>query len=125
MNPKVLSLPDYRVGNLLEANNGTKKIILEVFPGVTTSGPTEHTGFSRHLRIQCKQNCIPLAISEATGIQDEHGHSARGSGMSKKRCLCSLCPSASFGRAHRAGEPQTLRREGPEQHHSNISVRVS
>lgn len=121
----MLSLPDYGVGNFLEANDGTKKIILGVFSGVTTSGPSEYTGFNTHLKIQCKQSCIPRAISEAAGIWGDHGQSARGSGMSNKSCLCSLCPSASSGRVHSAGEPQTLRREGPEQHYSNTSVTVS
>lgn len=63
-----------------------------VFSGVTMSGPNEPTGFNAHLKIQYKQSCIPLAVSEAAGIQDEHGHSARGSGTSNKSCLCLLVP---------------------------------
>lgn len=119
----MLSIPDYGVGNFLEQVMEQKKS--GVFSGVTTSWHNEQTGFNTHLKIQYKQSCIPLAVWEAAGIQDGHGHSARGSGMPSKSCLCLLCPSASFGRAQSTGEPQTLWREEPVQHHSNISVTVS
>lgn len=37
------------------------------------SEPNELTGFNTRLKSQDKQSCIPLAVSEAAGIQDEHG----------------------------------------------------
>lgn len=48
INPKVPSLPDYGVGNFLEASGGTKKS--GVFSGVTTTEPNEHTGFNTHFK---------------------------------------------------------------------------
>lgn len=121
----MLSLPDYRVGNFLEENDGTKKIILGVFSGVTTSGPSEYTGFNTHYKFSVSKVVFPVQsqrLQVFVVIMDSLPEDLE---CPTKAVCAHFVPLPPLEGYTVQGNPQTLRREEPEQHYSNTSVTVS